>query len=88
MSGGRRSAQIAVQNGVLSILSFQLFVEGNSMGALDVYGGAAHVFDEDAENVGLLLAAHAAIAMSSMRTLTNMQIAPQFRDLIGQAKAS
>lgn len=79
-------APIAVANGVLSILSFQLFADQDSMGALNVYGGAPGVFDRDAENVGQMLAAHAAIAMSSMRTITNMRVALQSRDLIGQAK--
>jgi GAF domain-containing protein len=79
-------AAAAVENGVLSAMSFQLFVEGDSMGALDVFGDHPNAFDEEAENTGLLLASHAAIAMASTRQVENMQIAIDNRDLIGQAK--
>jgi transcriptional regulator with GAF, ATPase, and Fis domain len=76
----------AVENGVLSVLSFQLFVEHDSMGALDVYSDTPNSFDADAENIGLLLAAHAAIAMSGSRKVANLYRAIESRDLIGQAK--
>jgi GAF domain-containing protein len=79
-------APIAVEYGVLSMLSFQLFVESDSMGALDVYADRPHAFDDDAENTGLLLASHAAIAMSATRTISNLHHAVNTRDLIGQAK--
>lgn len=76
----------AVEQGVLSVISFQLFVEHDSMGALDVYSDTAGSFDADAENVGLLLASHAAIAMSASRKAANLYAAVESRDLIGQAK--
>lgn len=81
-----RFAAAAVSAGVLSVLSFQLFVETESMGALDVYADSAHAFDADTENTGLLLAAHAAIAMSASRTVEHLRTAIDSRDLIGQAK--
>jgi hypothetical protein len=81
-----RWAAIAVEHGVLSALSFQLFVEGDRMGALDVYGDRPNAFDEEAENVGLLLASHAAIAMAGSRKTDQLRIAVESRDLIGQAK--
>lgn len=76
----------AVEQGVRSVLSFQLFVEHDSMGALDVYSDTADAFDADAENIGLLLASHAAIAMSASREVTHFRTALDSRDLIGQAK--
>ena len=76
----------AAQDGVLSVISFQLFVEGDSMGALDVYSDTPNSFDAEAENVGLLLASHAAIAMSGSRKVANLYAAVESRDLIGQAK--
>ena len=76
----------AVELGVLSILSFQLFVEANSMGALDIYGGTVNAFDDESESTGVLLASHAAIAMAASRDVANMRIALESRDLIGQAK--
>ena len=79
-------AAVAVENDVLSVLSFQLFVAGDNMGALDVYGDSANAFSVEAENTGLLLASHAAIAMSKARDVQNLRIAVDSRDLIGQAK--
>jgi hypothetical protein len=76
----------AIELGVLSILSFQLFVENDSMGALDIYGGAVDAFGDQAESTGLLLASHAAIAMAASRNVANMRVALESRDLIGQAK--
>ncbi len=81
-----RWAAVAVENGVLSVLSFQLFVEGDTMGALDVYGDRPHAFDREAENTGLLLASHAAIALAGSRKINNLRIAADSRDVIGQAK--
>lgn len=79
-------AAVAVDEGVLSVLSFQLFVQGDRMGALEVYADGPDVFDADAENIGLLRAAHAAIAMSDTRMVENLHRALMSRDVIGQAK--
>ncbi len=76
----------AVSGGVVSVLSFQLFVARESMGSLELYSETAHAFDGDAENIGLLLAAHAAIAMSASRSVEHLNAALDSRDLIGQAK--
>jgi hypothetical protein len=78
----------ALELGVQSVLSFQLFVEGNNMGALDVYGAEVNAFDAEAENTGLLLASHAAIAMAASRDITNLRAGLQMRDIIGQAKGT
>lgn len=76
----------AVEAGIVSILSIQLFVEGDNMGALDIYADQPHAFDDEAENVGLLLGSHAAIALSAGRTEANLRAAVGTRDVIGQAK--
>lgn len=76
----------AVDEGVLSLLSFQLFVESDRMGALEVYADQPGVFDAEAENTGLLLASHAAIALSDSRKVENLHRALMSRDVIGQAK--
>jgi transcriptional regulator with GAF, ATPase, and Fis domain len=78
--------QVAADNGVLGVMSFQLFVEEHSMGALDVYAAEAMAFDDNAENIGLLLAAHAGVALADRRKIENLNIAMDSRDLIGQAK--
>ena len=81
-----RWAALAVEHGVLSAMSFQLFVSTHSMGALDVYATSAGAFTDDAENTGLLLASHAAIAMAGSRKADNLRLALESRDIIGQAK--
>jgi transcriptional regulator with GAF, ATPase, and Fis domain len=81
-----RWGAVAVENGIFSVMSFQLFVEHDSMGALDVYGDTPNCFDQEAENTGLLLASHAAIAMAGIRKIENLRTAVESRDLIGQAK--
>jgi transcriptional regulator with GAF, ATPase, and Fis domain len=81
-----RWAAEAIAHGVLSVMSFQLFAGTDSMGALEVYSDSPNAFDEEAENTGLLLAAHAAMALSASRKISNLNVALATRDLIGQAK--
>lgn len=76
----------AVDLGIRAMLAVQLFVENDSMGALNLYSSEADAFDSDDENVALLLGAHAAVAMSAHRMRANFDIALTSRDLIGQAK--
>jgi GAF domain-containing protein len=76
----------AVELGVLSSLSFQLFVTGDNLGALNLYAGRPHAFTEESEDVGLVFAAHAAVALAGARHEFNLQRAASTRDLIGQAK--
>lgn len=76
----------AVDLGVRSMLSVQLFVEGDAMGALNLYSSEPGAFDDEDENTALLLGAHAAVAMSASRMRANFDIALNSRDLIGQAK--
>lgn len=74
------------ETGVTSMLSFRLFVEGDTLGALNLYSKAADAFDERSRTVGLVFAAHAAVALSSAMHDEQMEEALQSRDLIGQAK--
>jgi GAF domain-containing protein len=53
----------ATELGVHSLLSFQLFVRSENLGALHLYGGEAGVFTDDSVEVGTILAQHAAVAM-------------------------
>ena len=82
----RRFAGQAVGLGVLSILSLQLFVEAESFGALNIYSGKAGAFTQESESTGMLLASHAALAMTSARREARLLSAIDTRDLIGQAK--
>lgn len=67
------------------MLAFQLYVEGDNLGALNLYAGTAGAFDDESEHVGLLFAAHAAIAYAGVRTQFQLQRAIATRELIGQA---
>jgi transcriptional regulator with GAF, ATPase, and Fis domain len=81
-----RFARRATQLGVLSMLSLQLFVQDDSVGALNIYSARAGAFGPQSESDGMLLASHAALAMTSSRTETGLLAAMDSRDLIGQAK--
>lgn len=61
-----RFSQRAVQEtGVRSMLAFRLFVEEEILGALNLYSERTDAFDERAQALGGVLAAHAAVAMSA-----------------------
>lgn len=79
-------ARRAHDAGVGSMLSFQLFVEGDNLGALNLYARTAGAFDEDSERIGLLFAAHAAVAFAGVRKQEQLTAGMATRDLIGQAK--
>lgn len=72
--------------GARSMLAFQLFVEGDNLGALNVYGEDINVFEEDSEQIGLLIASHAAVAFADSQEIEHLTTALATRDLIGQAK--
>jgi transcriptional regulator with GAF, ATPase, and Fis domain len=74
------------ETGVTSMLCFRLFVEGDTLGALNLYSKAPDAFDDAALGVGSVFAAHAAVALSTSLHDEQMEEALQSRDLIGQAK--
>jgi serine phosphatase RsbU (regulator of sigma subunit) len=61
------SSRAASETGVLSMLSFRLFLEQDTLGALNLYSGRPHAFDDDDRRVGQVFAAHAAIALQAAR---------------------
>jgi GAF domain-containing protein len=79
-------ARDAAARGIRSVLSVQLFVEGDNLGALNLYSRVPDAFTDDDETVALLLAAHAAIAIQGSRSENNLRAAMVNRDIIGQAK--
>ena len=72
--------------GIRSMLGFRLFAEEDTMGALNLHSSKRGAFDEEAEAIGSILAAHAAVAMSWAREREYMKTAIENRDVIGQAK--
>jgi GAF domain-containing protein len=79
-------ARRASEAGAASMLSLQLFVEGDNLGALNLYSRTPHAFDDESEQVGLLFASHAAVAFAGVRKEAQLAKALGSRDLIGQAK--
>lgn len=79
-------ASQAAATGILSMLCVQLFVREGSLGALNMYSRSANSFGTDSEDIGLLLAAHAAVAMVGVERESNLRTALGSRDTIGQAK--
>jgi GAF domain-containing protein len=79
-------ARRAAALGVGSMLSFQLFVQQDNLGALNLYSSRSNAFDDESEHVGLLFASHAAVAMSGAQHQEQMERAISARDVIGQAK--
>ncbi|OZC74458.1 antitermination regulator [Rhodococcus sp. 06-418-1B] len=81
-----RFAAAASALGVRSMICFQLYVEGYNFGALNLHSTRHDAFGEDAESIGSLFAAHAAIAFSSAKEEQQIRAALTSRDIIGQAK--
>ena len=79
-------ARRATERGVGSMACFRLFVEGDRLGALNMYARPRDAFDEESEDVGRLFAAHAAIAVAGAEHEANLRAALTSRDVIGQAK--
>lgn len=59
------SRRAVEETGVRSMLSFRLFVQGDTIGALNLYSRHRAAFDEHSCAIGTVLAAHAAIALSA-----------------------
>lgn len=76
----------ALALGVRSMLSFQLYVIRDNLGALNLYSPRVGAFTHESEHIGMLFAAHAAVAMAGARRQENLARALTLRDVIGQAK--
>lgn len=76
----------ALDLGINSMTSFQLYAERGSFGALNLYGTAPYAFAADAQLVGELFATHAAVAWAGASEARQLNTALATRDTIGQAK--
>ena len=76
----------ATQAGVGAMLCFQLFVEGDNLGALNLYAATAGAFTKESETVGQIFATHAAVALAGAQQEHQLSTALASRDIIGQAK--
>ena len=68
------------------MLCCQLFVDGDQLGALDLYAGRPGAFDDESQVLGQLFAAHAAVAIAGAEHEEDLRTAVGGRDLIGQAE--
>ena len=59
-----RFTERALELGVRSLMSFRLLVEGETFGALTLYGPSADLFTEESVAVGEIFAQHAAVAIA------------------------
>lgn len=71
---------------IRSIMAFQLFIAGQTIGALNVYSEEPHVFGDESRTIGLVFAAHSSVAWNSARRDEQFKNALASRDMIGQAK--
>jgi hypothetical protein len=92
-----RFGPLAGAHGVHAVLSIGMFPNGWSerteqggdhprLGSLNLYARRPRAFDHNARDVGLLLAAHAAVALAGATNLSQLRAALDSRDVIGQAK--
>jgi GAF domain-containing protein len=74
------------QTPIRSIMAFQMFITGETMGALNVYARQPHAFDKASRDIGLIFAAHSSVAWHAARRDEQFKRALASRDTIGQAK--
>jgi len=75
----------AVNLGVGSMLAVQLYVKDDELGALNLLSESADAFSDESEQVALLFAIHAAVAIVGAKEHQDMSEALGTRGLIGQA---
>ncbi len=74
------------ETGVSSIVSIRLFMDEETMGALNLYSTARDAFDDSDVALGSVFAVHASVAMSTARREESLEQKAQSRDVIGRAK--
>jgi GAF domain-containing protein len=74
------------QTPIRSVMAFQLFIAGETMGALNVYAEEPRAFGQTSRDIGLIFAAHSSVAWNSARRDEQFRRALASRDTIGQAK--
>lgn len=74
------------ETSIRSVLSFQLFADTTTIGALNLFADVPRAFDLHAEDLGAVFATHAAFAWNKVRKDKQFHSALANRDVIGQAK--
>lgn len=79
-------AALLESTSIKSSLTIQLYTNESELGALNLYSEKADTFTPHIEELALVLAAHAAIGLSTVRRGEQFESALASRDIIGQAK--
>ena len=74
------------QTPIRSVMAFQMFIAGETMGALNVYAEQPNAFGQVSRDMGLIFAAHSSVAWNAARRDEQFKRALASRDTIGQAK--
>ena len=74
------------QTPIRSVMAFQMFIAGETMGALNVYAETPNAFGQVSRDMGLIFAAHSSVAWNAARRDEQFKRALASRDTIGQAK--
>ena len=74
------------QTPIRSVMAFQMFIAGETMGALNVFAEEPGAFGPASRDIGLIFAAHSSVAWNSARRDEQFRRALASRDTIGQAK--
>ncbi len=84
----RFASRAAHETGIHSMLGFRLFVQEDTLGALNLYSREVGAFDDSDRAIGALFAAHAALAMSNAEerhTREGLEVALEGSRVIGLA---
>lgn len=79
-------APSALAAGAAGMLSCQLYVQGDDLGALNLFSRTAGALDEESEHVALMFAAHAAVAFAAAQQRDAAARTVATRQLIGRAE--
>lgn len=82
----RYARDVLAQTPIRSVMAFQLWIAGETMGALNVYAEKPNVFSAETREIGLVFAAHSSVAWNAARRDEQFKKALASRDVIGQAK--
>ena len=74
------------QTPIRSVMAFQMFIVGETIGALNVYAEQPRAFDQASKDIGMIFAAHTSVAWNAARRDEQFKRALASRDTIGQAK--
>jgi len=78
-------ARAVEELGLRSMLCFQLFTHEDRVGALNMFALQERAFDGDDLDVGLAIAAHAAVAVVAAERIEHLESALRNRTALGQA---